>query len=151
MMSFSLCFPSCDWHKSANVCIAQAILFPEPCLCQPGFPLVFPGINTWTYSWIGERLLLPRDFRGLVSWLHWSMVRQGCMVRGCGRGELSTPWQPESREDRKGPRRDTFGVTCFSSETLLSLSPTNNAIKLIIYQWINPLMKAKSSWSNHLS
>jgi hypothetical protein len=33
---------------------------------------------------------------------------------------------------------------------LLVLTPSNNAIKLWIHQWINTLIRLEASWSNHL-
>lgn len=73
------------------------------------------------------------------------------MVRGCG--EESYQPHGSQRAEKTGRDQDEIPLELPASPVrlFLSLSPTNNAIKLIIYQWINPLMKAKSSWSNHLS
>jgi hypothetical protein len=92
----------------------------------------------------------------MICWLYCCgpVTKQSIMAEGHGEAKLFPLWWLEEERKREGETRDKIypsRVTYFLQWGLITelLAPTDNAIKLWIHQWINPLIRSNPPWSNH--
>jgi hypothetical protein len=126
------------------------------CVCQ----FFITVANTWKKLFKEGKIYfdsLCRDWSSWSFWLLWDVVKQNIAVEEYVTEKNCSPhesWEAQKRTRTRysAPKHTSSDLLPLTSPLLWKFpEPANNAIKLGIYLWINPLTMAEILCSNHLS